>query len=1217
MSNNVQQSDALQRRSVGRSSKVELFIRSRDPAWLGSLHHQKRDDVEKSNDRLQEKFESRPLLALIVLLEKRILRAHQTRSKFVKFVDDKRLTSQPRNGREPQKGDILHQQLGGRCRGGPEWWLAELVARHCLLPQDDEEKVRDEIARMWCAANGRSPDHEIWPEPFEAASEQEIAALIDPLAGEPPSPPAATGPGISLQRGAPVLAALLDGLPDAVLLVDANGTVVTANSTAREAFGPAGITGTTGAVGTTSTGDTAGVVGAGPVGQGLLELLPAFDINHLPRPTAGSREQPAPPPTVRMTARRTDGTQWWAEVHSMHLTDGRVFYEPSFGGDTDGASSYVGHELLMVVARDLGGTQALEAELVRQQRQTERILRTVSEGVIGVDTTGRIILVNPAAAATLGYPASELGGQILHPLVQHSHADGSPQPYEKTLPAQSLRSGKARRQRGQVLWAKDGRPVPVDLSSAPVHDGDQVVGAVLTFAVRQPLRMLEGLTSRHALVMALMNDALHDPLKRTRATLEELAAHSTGQSEPTNRALRALASEQARMTALVHDVLDYQRLDTGQEGLRRRTAALDDVVAAGVLEANSLAGQRGLRAEVSAPAVQVAVDPVRLARALTHVLLDMAVAAPGSDGAGHGMHTPTIKISAVREATHDPDGGAIVRIEVRGPVPVGSALHDSLARGLIRLHEGTLRRRNVPEGGSVCTLEVPVGPAAGEAPSRLPAATSLPKPLWQVTESAEARPAATAALSSGPTTARRPPAARADFVSPLTGPYTLASALPSREQASEQASQGQVFESPIGAPVRAVHAGTITRAAWSREGYRVLLRLDDGTDITHHHLSSVARTSGRVRAGDTIGRVGTADAVGHSLEHSPNGILRLQVRVGDGTSVSPIAWLDEHEVPLRGVRTGHGPTAAAPPPEAPNEVAAPAAGRAATAVPRPRTETVLTTRIRINVPGSRPIPPVVVRTPVPASADEAATRGDLPPQPAHSRALLVWPTPDAATHRALRDSGYLTTTVHTPDEIDAQPAMRPAAVFVDPMAAPITRRALQSLRCSAGAAGIPLLVAVGLGQAPREAAYGADPAVLLKALAPRDSEQDPPRVLLIEEREEVASALTSALERRGMQVARAPDGREAATLADHLRPNLVVMDLMREAGAERTGIVGRLRSSGLLGRTPLAAYTLADMRRADLDLLRSGRTVPYLAERSTDPAVQIRILAVLDQISRS
>lgn len=50
--------------------------------------------------------------------------------------------------------------------------------------------------------------------------------------------------------------------------------------------------------------------------------------------------------------------------------------------------------------------------------------------------------------------------------------------------------------------------------------------------------------------------------------------------------------------------------------------------------------------------------------------------------------------------------------------------------------------------------------------------------------------------------------------------------------------------------------------------------------------------------------------------------------------------------------------------------AAPAAGE-------PRTETTLTTRIRINIPGSRPIPPVVVRTTV-----DGAAEGEAPASPA-------------------------------------------------------------------------------------------------------------------------------------------------------------------------------------------------------------------------------------------
>ncbi|MER5727938.1 hypothetical protein ABT084_06195, partial [Streptomyces sp. NPDC002138] len=50
----------------------------------------------------------------------------------------------------------------------------------------------------------------------------------------------------------------------------------------------------------------------------------------------------------------------------------------------------------------------------------------------------------------------------------------------------------------------------------------------------------------------------------------------------------------------------------------------------------------------------------------------------------------------------------------------------------------------------------------------------------------------------------------------------------------------------------------------------------------------------------------------------------------------------------------------------------------------PKTETTLTTRIRINIPGSRPIPPVVVRKPVGPAAGEPERIPDGPPAPPRS-----------------------------------------------------------------------------------------------------------------------------------------------------------------------------------------------------------------------------------------
>ncbi|WP_327290450.1 M23 family metallopeptidase [Streptomyces sp. NBC_01198] len=101
---------------------------------------------------------------------------------------------------------------------------------------------------------------------------------------------------------------------------------------------------------------------------------------------------------------------------------------------------------------------------------------------------------------------------------------------------------------------------------------------------------------------------------------------------------------------------------------------------------------------------------------------------------------------------------------------------------------------------------------------------------------------------------------------------------------------GQDFAAPTGTPVHAVHSGTVTSAGWAGSfGYRVVLRLDDGTELWYCHLSTMVATSGEVVTGDTIGRVGATGNV-------PGPHLHLEVRPGGGAPVDPVPWLYGHDV---------------------------------------------------------------------------------------------------------------------------------------------------------------------------------------------------------------------------------------------------------------------------------------------------------------------------------
>ncbi|WP_053639928.1 MULTISPECIES: PAS domain-containing protein [unclassified Streptomyces] len=1261
-------------------------------------------------------------------------------------------------------------------------------------------------------------------------------------------------------RGAARLAAILDALPDGLVLVNCNGTVVNANTIALGMF------------------ETPGTA---LVGRGLLDLLPDFDSRLIPgsmRRPDNTDEHGRTKPT-RMVARRTDGGEFPVEVTSASLEDGREAYD-SYGG-------YTGDELLMLVVRDLTGTLDTEAELARSQRQTEMILRAASEGVVGTDTDGRVVLVNPAAAQILGHRAGELGGRELHPLILAKRGDGEPFPYEESPLADTLKSGRKHRVRGQVLWTKKGDRVPVDLTTAPVRDGDQLVGAVMTFTDRRPYEQLAeqhaaeladraeraaaereaqqeryaSLAARHEQLTAVLAESLRGPLEELRTQLGTLAADDAGQLWPeANQVLHHLAAGYARMTALVDNVLGYQRLDAGAEELDKHVTLLDGVVSAGIDGAVELIGPGRAQFAVHTPPIEAEVDPVRLATALAHLVADVAgVDATGRNRAavaGAGLADSTIVVAAAQR-------GDVVRIEVRGPYAGGDPVHGPVVRGIVAAHGGVVQTHEVPgTSGGAYVLEVPVGTGRGTVPAPAPRdagradgreALALPAqasaPIAETPGATDAGPDAEApgggrrrarrgstdaflesavadggdaSVGAGPGGRRRartggsdaadlipaqqnapaspgipvpaappveptgrrrgrpaegsvvtaaegaqgraalgaavPPQGVAVDPSGIPGPGPGSAPSPVSALALPAVASEEAPDRPSGRRRRALAAAQERAAAAeagprtpfalppadadrevplpaapaagpppvSDEGQHEAVRGVPGADHTppqpHPHVP--ARAPLPAEAPDASVHVAVPAAASASVppaveptgrrravapprpEQSQQPSPRPQsgngVGAGTGTGSVPLP----PELPMSrestqgrafSVRTlGQGvpfvPPVPAPAPAAPAHPAAPAAPgvsvapgvptasgagtapsngsgrrrRLATppevdppapaalpapagtgAEPHPRAQDRARTRTEAGAaPGLAPLAPPAAPAPPasegrayaigapaegsaegpepldgPGGAVEVANRpaprpvdDELPPEPLDNpRRLLVWPAPDVSTQQALSDRGYRPVIVHSREEVDAQIAAFPAALFVDPLTGPITRTALQSLRQAAVAAEVPVLLAAGLGQATREAAYGADPAVLLKALAPRDSEQHPSRVLLIEENEDIAEALAATLERRGMQVARAATDSEAVTLAAQTQPNLVVMDLM-QVRRRRAGIIDWLRANGQLNRTPLVVYTSADLVEEELPKLSSGETVLFLAERANSAEVQARIVDLLAKI---
>lgn len=126
----------------------------------------------------------------------------------------------------------------------------------------------------------------------------------------------------------------------------------------------------------------------------------------------------------------------------------------------------------------------LREELIAHQAAEERndlILESMSEGIFGLDQAGCATFINRAAVESLGFAPDELLGRLLHPVVHHSRAGGSPYPREECPAAMTLADGKGRVIEGEIFWRKDGSSFPVHYSSTPINKDGQLIGAVVTF----------------------------------------------------------------------------------------------------------------------------------------------------------------------------------------------------------------------------------------------------------------------------------------------------------------------------------------------------------------------------------------------------------------------------------------------------------------------------------------------------------------------------------------------------------------------------------------------------------------------------------------------------------------------------------------------------------------------------------------------------------------
>ena len=176
------------------------------------------------------------------------------------------------------------------------------------------------------------------------------------------------------------------------------------------------------------------------------------------------------------------------ELQAIHkngdILDIELVFAPLDRGPSEGV-------FVAAFIRDISDRKALEREAQRASDNMRLILESTGEGIYGIDTAGTCTFVNYAVAEMMGYRVEEMEGRNMHELLHHSRPDGSPYPVQECPIFRSFQVGRGCRVDDEVMWRKDGTPVPVRYSAFPIIAQGTVTGAVVSMSDVTQRKMLE------------------------------------------------------------------------------------------------------------------------------------------------------------------------------------------------------------------------------------------------------------------------------------------------------------------------------------------------------------------------------------------------------------------------------------------------------------------------------------------------------------------------------------------------------------------------------------------------------------------------------------------------------------------------------------------------------------------------------------------------------
>lgn len=379
------------------------------------------------------------------------------------------------------------------------------------------------------------------------------------------------------------------------------------------------------------------------------------------------------------------------------------------------------------------------SDLRRLTEQSELLLKSVGEGIYGVDPSGRITFVNPAAARTLGYSAADLIGRSAHRTFHSPQPDGSAYPENQCYVTEAVRDGFAAIAEEDSYVRADGRLIPVEVTATPLNittstqigPGASSRGAVVVFRDITQRREVDRIKNEF---VSMVSHELRTPLTSIRGSLGLLTGGALGDLPPRADQLLTIAQQSCeRLTRLINDILDIERFESGSIPMEVGEHRAVDLISNAVGQVELVAANAQITLTIPRVDGVVTADADRVLQALINLISnavkfsrpgdEVAVAAVPRGGfvefsiTDHGRGIPPDKLDRIFNRFEQVDSS-----DSRDKGGTGLGL--AISRSIVERLGGRIWARSAPERGTVFTFTLPradqPGPGAdGDNPTVL------------------------------------------------------------------------------------------------------------------------------------------------------------------------------------------------------------------------------------------------------------------------------------------------------------------------------------------------------------------------------------------------------------------------------------------------------------------------------------------------------------------